>query len=122
MAGLIALEIVGALTTVRVAVLLPAPATGLWVVATPEVVLLLAPTMLLVTLNVTVQLLPAGIVIPEKLSAVWPPVKVVPAAHDPPTTPPTALMFASMSVNAEPVRANALPFDNVKVTVELPPD
>jgi hypothetical protein len=41
--GLKALLIVGAANTVRVAVLLAVPAVGVWVVVTPEVVLLLAP-------------------------------------------------------------------------------
>ena len=116
------MEIVGVDSTVRVAVLLPAPATGVWMVATPDVVLGLPPTVLLVTPKVTVQLPPPGMVIPEKVKEVWPAVKLVPAAQLPPTTPPTALIFARVSVNVAPVRADALPFDSVKVTVELPPD
>ena len=78
--------------------------------------------MLLVTLKVTVQLLLAGIVIPEKLSAVWPAVKMVVAAHVPPTAPPTAVMLASVSVNVAPVKLDALLFAMVRVTVEVPPD
>src|ERR1035438_7838926 len=111
------------LVTVRVAVLLAVPAVGVCVVVTPDVVLLLPPTVLLVTLNVTVQL-PDGIVIPVKLSAVAPALKeegVVPA-QVPPTAPPTALMLASVSVNAPAVRAEALLLDRVSVTTELPPD
>ena len=111
------------LVTVRVAVLLTVPAVGVCVVVTPDVVLLLPPTVLLVTLNVTVQL-PDGIVIPVKLSAVAPALKeegVVPA-QVPPTAPPTALMLASVSVNAPAVSAEALLLDRVSVTTELPPD
>ena len=111
----------GAASTVRGAVLLAAPA-AVWVVVTPEVVLLLTPIELLVTLNVTVQLLLAGIVIPEKLSAVWPAVKTVVAPQVPPTAPPTAVMLASVSVNVAPVSADALLFASVSVTVEVPPD
>src|ERR1017187_5003678 len=112
------------LVTVRAAVLLAVPAVGVCVVVTPDVVLGLPPTVLLVTLNVTVQLLLAGIVIPVKLSAVAPALKeegVVPA-QVPPTAPPTALMLASVSVNAPPVRAEPLLLDSVRVTTELPPD
>src|ERR1035441_8947283 len=111
------------LVTVRVAVLLAVPTVGGCVVVTPDVVLLLPPTVLLVTLNVTVQL-PDGIVIPVKLRAVAPALKeegVVPE-QVPPTAPATALMLASVSVNAPPVRAEALLFDSVRVTTELPPD
>src|SRR5258708_26495270 len=93
--GLNALEIVGAANTVRVAVLLPDPAVGVCVVVTPEVELLLPPTFVLVTLKITVQLLLAGMVIPEKLSAVAPAVKVagVVPAQVPVTDPPAALIF-----------------------------
>src|ERR1022692_2411260 len=111
------------LVTVRVAVLLAVPTVGVCVVVTPDVVLLLPPTVLLVTLNVTVQL-PDGIVIPVKLSAVAPALKeegVVPV-QVPPTAPPTALMLASVSVNAPPVNAEPLLLDSVRVTTELPPD
>src|ERR1019366_574146 len=111
------------LVTVRVAVLLAVPAVGVCVVVKPDVVLLLPPMVLLVTLKVTVQL-PAGIVIPVKLRAVAPTLKedgVVPA-QVPPTAPATALMLARVSENAPPVRAEALLFDSVRVTTELPPD
>src|ERR1039457_3252393 len=111
------------LFTVRVAVLLAVPAVGVCVVVTPEVVLGLPPTVLLVTLNVTVQL-PDGIVIPVKLRAVAPALNeegVVPV-QVPPTAPPTALMLASVSVNAPPVNAEPLLLDSVRVTTELPPD
>jgi hypothetical protein len=82
------------------------------------------PVVLLVTANVTVQLLLAGIVIPLKLSAVAPAVNelgVVPT-QVPPTAPPTALIFESVSVNAPPVSAELLLFDSVSVTVDEPPD
>jgi hypothetical protein len=93
-------------------------------VVTPEVVLGFPPTVLLVTLKITVQLLLAGIVIPVKLSAVAPAARVFGAvpAQVPVTAPPNALMLASVSVNAPPVRAEPLPFDSVRVTTELPPD
>ena len=122
--GLNPLAMVGAANTVRVAVLLAVPAVGVCVVVTPDVVLLLPPTVLLVTLKVTVQLLLAGIVIPVKLRAVAPALKedgVVPT-QVPPTAPPTALMLVRVSVNAPPVRAEALLLDSVRVTTELPPD
>src|SRR5947209_4286196 len=98
---------VAKLLTVRVAVLLAGPAAGVCVVVTPDVVLLLAPTFVLVTPKVTVQLPLAGILSPVKLSAVAPADRllgVVPV-HVPPTAPPTALMFTSVSVNAPPERA-----------------
>src|SRR5271169_4179082 len=70
--GLNALTMVGdaRLVTVRLAVLLTAPAVGVCVVVTPEVVFGCDPTVLLVTANVTVQLPLDGMLIPVKLSAV----------------------------------------------------
>jgi hypothetical protein len=70
------------------------PADGVCVVVTPEVVLGFAPAVLLVTLKTTVQLLLAGIVIPVKLRAVAPAVRVfgVVPTQVPVTAPPTALM------------------------------
>src|SRR5260370_912680 len=109
--------------TVRVAVLLGEPADGVCVVVTPDVVLGFPPTVLLVTLKVTVQLPLAGIVIPVKLRAVAPGLKVdgVVPTQVPPTAPPTALILDSVSVNAPPVRLEALLFDKVRVARELPP-
>ena len=116
--------IVGVANTVRFAVLLPVPAVGVCVVVTPEVAFGCTPTVLLVTLKITVQLLLAGMVIPVKLSAVCPADKVdgVVPTQVPVTDPPTALMWTSVSVNAPAVSAVALLFDNVRVTTELPPD
>src|SRR5258708_2564727 len=111
-------------STVRIAVLLAEPTDGVCVVVTPDVVLGFPPTVLLVTLKVTVQLLLAGIVMPLKLRAVAPALKedgVVPV-QVPPTAPPTALMLDNVSVNAPPVRTEALLLDNVRVVTELPPD
>jgi len=122
--GLNALLIVGGLTTVRFAVLLAPPATGVWVVVTPEVVFGFEPAVLLVTGKVTVQLPLAGIVIPVKLNAVAPATRefgVVPT-QVPPTAPPAALMLESGSLNDAPVNAEPFELLNVKVTVELPPD
>src|SRR5260370_553407 len=115
---------VGVASTVRVAVLLAAPADGVCVVVTPDVVLGFPPAVLLVTLKITVQLLLAGIVIPLKLRAVAPGLRVagVVPVQVPPTAPPTALMLTSESVNALPVRLEPLLFDNVRVATELPPD
>jgi len=93
-------------------------------VVTPDVVFGWGPAVLLVTLKITVQLLLADIVIPLKLRAVCPAVKVlglVPA-QVPLTAPPTALMLTSVSVNVPPVSTVALPLDKVKVTVDVPPD
>src|SRR5215472_5005329 len=114
---------VGAPTS-SVAVLLAVPAVGVCIVLTPEVVLGSDPTVVLVTLNVTVQLELAGIVIPLKLSAVAPAVNVlgVVPTHVPPTAPPTALIFESVSVNAPPVNAIVSVFFNINVTVEDAPD
>ena len=75
-AGAKALAIVGATAvTVRFAVLDAAPATGVWVLTTPDVVFGLVPTMSDVTTTVTVQLpgttpTAAGMVRPLKLSTV----------------------------------------------------
>ena len=82
------------------------------------------PVVVLVTLNVTVQLPLAGIVIPVKLRAVAPAVKVDGAVptQGPPTAPPNALILDSVSVNAPAVRAVALLLVNVIVTVEDAPD
>jgi hypothetical protein len=93
------------------------------VVVTPEVVFVWVPIVGLVTVKVTVQLPRAGIVIPEKLSAVAPPpiaAGVVPA-QVPPTTPPKALMFTRVSVKEPPVRAALLLLLSVKVTTEFAP-
>jgi len=122
--GLKLFDTVGAASTVSVAVLLPAPAIGVCVVVTPEVVLFCEPGVLLVTLNVTVQLLFAGILIPEKLSDVALADKlagVVPV-QVPPRAPPAALMLLSMSVKAPPDSDVALLLDSVSVTVDVPPD
>src|SRR5438094_526084 len=99
LAGLNALVTVGAASTVRVAVLLPVPAVGVCVVVTPEVVLLFPPTFVLVTLNVTVQLPLAGMLMPVKLSEVAPADNVlgVVPVHVPPTAPPAALMLTRLS-------------------------
>jgi hypothetical protein len=115
---------VGNAVTVRSAVLLTAPAVGVCVVFTPEVVFGLDPAVVLVTLNVTVQLELAGMVIPLKLSAVAPAVNVlgVVPTQVPPTDPPTALIFDSVSVNAPPVSAVVLLLVKVNVTVDEPPD
>jgi len=114
--------------TCRVAVLLAAPAVGVCVVVTPEVVLGWPPTVLLVTLKITVQLPLAGIVIPVKLRAVWPAVNVdgvmplqVPVTDWLPLAPAAALILTSVSEKAPPVRADALLFERVRVTVEVPP-
>ena len=79
---------------------------------------------MLVTLKVTVQLLLAGIVIPVKLSAVAVAARVfgVVPTQVPPTAPPRALIFTSVSENTPPVRAEELPFVRVNVTTEFPPD
>jgi hypothetical protein len=115
---------VASAVTVRLAVLLAVPAVGVCVVFTPDVVLGSAPVVVLVTLKITVQLPLAGIVIPVKLSAVAAAVNelgVVPT-QVPPTAPPTALIFESVSVNAPPVSAELLLFDRVSVTVDEAPD
>jgi len=109
--------------TVRFAVLLAVPAVGVWVVVTPEVVFGLTPICVLVTLKVTVQNADAGIEMPLNVSVVAPANKVDGAipAQVPPTAPPKALMFTSVSEKAAPVSAVALLFDSVRVTAEIPP-
>jgi hypothetical protein len=112
------------LVTVRLALLLAVPAVDVCVVVTPEVAFGLTATWVLVTLKITVQLPPPGIVIPVKLSEVWPPLKevgVVPV-QVPVTDPAVVLMLDSVSVNAPPVRAEALLLVSVRVTTEVPPD
>ena len=93
-------------------------------VVAPEVVLGLTPTVLLVTVKVTVQLPFAGTLNEEKLR------EVVPAGNDPgaaPQVPPVfvfaaeMLMLTSVSVNAALVRTAPLLLESVNVTVEVPP-
>jgi len=120
--GLNALAMVGAASTVRVAVLLAGPAVGVCVVVTPELVLFCTPMVLLVTLKVNVQLPLAGMAIPVKLRATDPALNwegVVPAQLPP--TAPDALMWTNVSVNAPPVNCEALLLDRVRVTTEVPP-
>jgi hypothetical protein len=108
---------------VRLGALLAGPVAISFVV-TPEVEFGFVPTVLLLTTNVTVQLLLAGIVIPLKLRAVAFAANAFGAVPTqvPPTAPPTALMLTRVSVNDPLVKGDALPLFNVKVTVELPPD
>jgi hypothetical protein len=121
--GAKALAIVGRLNTTRLAVLLAAPGEGVWVEVTPDVVFGLVPCVLLVTAKVTVQELLAGIVMPVKPRAVAPAASVfgVVPTQVPPTAPPTALMFVSVSVKAAAVSAEAFELLKVKVTVDVPP-
>ncbi len=114
---------VGKAKTDSGAVLLGAPATGVCVVATPEVWLALVPGVLLVTAKLTVQLPLAGIVIPLKVRLVAPAAKVfgVVPAQVPPTAPPTAPKPVSASLNEAPVSALLFGFVRVRVRVELPP-
>jgi len=111
--------------TVRLAVLLAVPAVGVCVVVTPEVVFGCTPPVLLLTAKVTVQLPLAGIVIPLKLKLVAPALSVfgVVPTQVPPTAPPTALIFVSMSVNEALVSVvTVLLLLKVRVTVVVPPD
>ena len=121
--GAKAFAIVGAPYTVRLAGLLTVPGDGVCVVVTPEVIFGCVPSVLLVTLNTTVQLSLDGMPMPLKLKAVAPADKVagVVPTQVPVTAPPTALMFVSVSVNDAFVSGDALLFVNVSVTVVLPP-
>ena len=114
----------GGATTVRVAGVLELPVRAS-LLDTPDAVFVNAPGTVLVTVNVTVQLAPAGIVMPEKLRFVAPALKaagVVPVQL-PPTVPPAALMLTSVSVNAAPVRLMPeLGAVSVSVTTEVPPE
>jgi len=119
-----ALAIVGEAKTVSVAMLLAGPAIGVCVVATPEVWFGFVPGVLLVTAKVMVQKPLAGMSIPVKLNAVAPATNVfgVVPVQVPPTAPPTALIFTSVSVNAPPVSGAAVELLSVKVTVDIPPN
>src|SRR5260221_466260 len=114
-------------TTVRFTVPLTAPATGVSAVVTPVVALGYVFAVLLVTSNVTVQvMLFAGIVIPLKLCTPDDPTVSVfePApAQVPPTVPvpPTFRSVASVSVNEALVSGDGFALVNVRVTVEVPP-
>src|SRR5580658_10347247 len=110
-----ALEIVGAVDTVRVAVLLGGPGVGVCVVITPVVVFGKAPNVELVTLKITVQVPLLGILIPLKPTAVAPAVSVegVVPVQVPVTEPPTALMFTSVSLKVPTASAVELVFDSV---------
>jgi hypothetical protein len=123
-AGLNALAIVGALETVRVAVLLGGPAVVVCDVVTPVVVLFWTPRVLLVTLKITVQLLVFGMVIAVKPRAVAPAARVfgVVPTHVPVTAPPTALMLTSVSLKLAPTKAFGFVLDSVRVTTEFPLD
>src|SRR5436305_1505647 len=61
---------------------------------------------------------------PLKLSEVAPAARVPGGGPTqvPPTAPPAALILVSVSANAPPVRFNALLFDSVSVTTEVPPE
>lgn len=93
-------------------------------VVTPEVLLGSMPGVLLVTLKVIVQLLLAGMVTPVKVRAVAPAARVlgVVPRQVPPTAPPDALIFASVSLNVPPVSGKALVLAKVRVTTEAPPE
>jgi hypothetical protein len=113
----------GGAITVSVAALLGLPVNAS-LLDTPDAVFVNTPAIMLVTLNVTVQLAPAGIVMLEKLRLEAPALKelgLVPV-QVPPTAPPAALMPRRRSVNAAPVRLMpVLGLVNVRVTVEIPP-
>lgn len=118
------MAIVGAVRTVRFAVLLTAPAVGVCVVVIPEVMFGWTPGTLLVTAKLTVHEPAVGITIPVKLKAVAPAANapgVVPK-HVPTTNPPAALILTSVSVKAPPDRRVAFELLNVSVTIEVPPD
>ena len=100
-----------------------APATGVWVVVTPEVVFGLIPTLSDVTTTVTVQLPLAGMVMPLKASAVWLAVKLlVFAPTQVPAAAPVAFtrMLTRVSVKLALVSATPLVLARVKVMVEVP--
>ena len=111
--------------TVRVAVLLAGP-VGASAVLTPEVVFGYVPGVALITLNETVQLVFARIVIPLKLNKPVAPEEIVfpPAPVQVPVTapgPPTALRLpASVSVKEAFVKSKLLGFVSVNVTIEVP--
>jgi hypothetical protein len=122
--GANALAICGGAITVKVAVLLVSPATGVSAVVTPEVVFGCSPAVALVTGKLTAQLELAGIVMPLKLKFVAPADKfagVIPAQL-PPVAPPTAVIFVKTSVNEAFVRLTGLLLLKVSVTVDCPPE
>src|SRR5436190_16629230 len=108
--------------TVRFAVLLTAPATGVSAELTPEVVFGWTPCVLLVTSKITVQLPVAGMVMPVKVSDVSPELRVLGLAPQVPVTlPPSALIPTSVSLKVAAVNGKAFVFASVKVTCEVPP-
>jgi hypothetical protein len=123
--GANALAMVGLANTVRLAVLLTAPAPTVWLVVTPLVVFTLTPSVLLVTTTVTVQLPAAGIVNPVKVSAVAPAVNELPEAPvQVPPAAPAAEILIFVSVSVKPAAVNAWPalvLLSVNVTVDVPP-
>src|SRR5579862_467174 len=93
--------------TVRLTDGAPAPALGVCVVVTPVVVLGFMPTLLLVTVKVTVQLPPAESEMPVKLTGLVlaPSVLGVVPLQVPPTAPATTLMLVSVSLKEALLRA-----------------
>ena len=110
-------------STVRIAVLLTAPAVGVCVVVTPEVALGRSPSVLLVTEKLSVHEPLAGTVMPLKLNNVAPAESVagVMPAQEPVTAPPTALIPISVSVNEAFVTLPAVVLLSDRKTVEAPP-
>jgi hypothetical protein len=122
--GANAFAMLGALAvTVSVAVFDAGPVAA-WLLETPEAVFGLAPIAVPRTTTVTVHESDAGIVRPENASAVWPAVKLLPAApaHVPPAAAEASMtMPESVSVKAPAVSAKAFEFVMVKVIVLVPP-
>ena len=113
--------VTGGGTTIKFVVLLGEPAVGVWSVIMPEVVFGCTPTMLLLTEKITVQLPFAGIVT-LKFKAVAPAGREkVHLGQVPVNSPPTALIFAKLSVNKAFVKVTLFLFVNVSVTTEFSP-
>src|SRR6476469_6819017 len=123
-AGTKALATVGAVAvTVRVAVFDTAPA-AVWLLVTPDAVLLLVPAAVARTTTVTVQASDAGTESPVNESAVWPATKLLPPApaQVPPALPAASItMPESASVKDAPVSAIGFGLVMVKVMVLVPP-
>jgi hypothetical protein len=122
--GLNALAMLGEMATLNVAVLLTGPAPWVCEVVTPLLVLGLLPATELVTVTVTVQLVPAGRLNPLKLSAVALALNVLALApvQVPPAAPALAIrMLTKVSVKPAPVNAVlAFGLVSVKVSSDVP--
>ena len=127
--GLNDLTAVGGTITVSVAVLLGTPAAPVCVDVTPDVVLVCAPTVVLVTFTLNVQVpgvtpTAAGSAPPLRLMELPPAAAVTVPPPQLPTMAGVAAttIFTKLSLNATPVSGVAVGLLRVKVSVDVAPD